>query len=58
MAALGVTGPVGLAILAAAGKLGYDAIRAHRNGKCLGIVVNTNVLSHDGGISSFEYGCA
>lgn len=58
MAALGVSGPVGLAILAAAGKLGYDAIRAHRNGKCLGIVVNTNVLSHNGGISTFEYRCA
>lgn len=57
MAALGTTGPVGVAILMAAGKLSYDAIRAHRHGKCLGIVVNTNVLSSNGGISTFEYGC-
>ncbi|VZH84734.1 hypothetical protein [Corynebacterium rouxii] len=58
MTVLDATGPVGLAVLAAAGKLGYDAVRAHRNGKCLGIVVSTNVLSHNGGISTFEYSCA
>lgn len=58
MVALGATGPVGIAILAAAGKLGYDAIRAHRHGKCLGIVVNTNVLSSNSGVSTFEYRCS
>ena len=46
------------AILAAAGKLGDDAIRAHRSGKCLGIVLSANVPSHNGGISTFEYNCA
>lgn len=58
MAALGVTGPLAPVILAAAGKLSFDAIRAHRRGKCLGIVVNTNVLSTNGGISTFEYSCS
>lgn len=58
MVALGATGPVGLAILASAGKLGYDATRAHRHGMCLGIVVNTNVASSNGGISTFEYVCS
>lgn len=56
MVALGATGPVAIAILTVAGKLGYDAIRAHRHEQCLGIVVNTNVLSSNSGISTFEYG--
>ncbi|WP_225723566.1 MULTISPECIES: hypothetical protein [Corynebacterium] len=55
--ALGLTGPVAIKILGSAGKLGYDAIQAHRHGKCLGIVVNLNILSSNGGISTWEYIC-
>jgi len=56
MVALGATGPVGVVILAYAGKLGHDAARAHRHGMCLRIVVNTNVASSNSGVSTFEYG--
>ena len=58
MAVLGVSGPVGMLILGSAAKLSYDATRAHRHGKCLGIVVNTNLASSNSGISTFEYGCS
>ena len=58
MVALGVTSPVEVAPLASAGNLGYDAIRAHRHGKSLGIVVNTNGLSSNSGVSAFEYWCS
>ncbi|AKK12093.1 hypothetical protein [Corynebacterium uterequi] len=58
MAALGVTGPAGAAILAAAAKPGFNAIRAHHNNNCLGIIVNTNVASSNGGISTYEFRCS
>lgn len=57
MAALGVSGPVGIAIILASARIAFDAIRAHRNGKCLGIVVGTNPASSNFGVSTFEFGC-
>ncbi|MDR7354576.1 hypothetical protein CFELI_01475 [Corynebacterium felinum] len=57
MAALGTTGPVGIPILIASARIAFDAIRAHRKGQCLGIVVGTNPASSNFGVSTYDFRC-
>lgn len=58
LAAAGVaTGPIGIALIAAWGRLSFDALGATHRNQCLGITVTPNPFTSNFGVSTFEYGC-